>query len=426
MTATASGIAIRELDLRSEKPALFTEIARLLVDAYPIMHVDSADAFDRFVISLRESENYAEARWAVAERDGALAGVMRLYDYEMNLRGRDALAGGLGSLGVSALHKRRGVAGALIAWYLDDYRRRGAAFGVLYPFRLDFYRKLGFGYGTPVHRYRFAPGELRDDGARGTPRILGEADAEALIAFHERMRATTSGLFKRHRVPALRALRDPELRLVGIEDGGELRGLMQVKAIAGPDPVRNRDELLVRDLLAEDDGYAAALRGYLRAQRDQFARIVIEAQDAALYLAAADPSDDSNVAVAVPAGHRVAETGLGMMYRILDVERAFAHLPPSRDALVVQVRIDDPTLGATAGDWTFRFDARAAPRRDEAAAPDATLSIGIHDLSSVVAGSLRLRDVVRHGIATVEPRERAAAVDAAFAADRPPICTTRF
>ncbi len=426
MTSTAAGLRIRELDLRRETPALFEELGRMLVDAYPIMHVDSADAFDRFVTSLRESEPYAEARWAIAECEGAPAGAMRLYDFEMNVRGRDALAGGLGSVAVSALHKRRGVARAMIAWYLDDYRHRGAAFGVLYPFRPDFYRKVGFGYGTPMQRYRFAPAELRGDGARGTPRVLREDDAGEVLAFHERVRALTNGLIKRHLIPTLRALRDPELRTIGIEDGGALRGLMQVKAIAGPDAVRNRDELQVRDLLWEDDVYGAALLSYLRAQRDQFARVTIESQDAALYLAARDPRDGSDVTVATPAGHRVAETGLGVMYRILDVETAFAHLPAAGTPLVMQVRIDDPFVAETSGAWTFRFGPHGAPRRDEGARPDATLSIGIHDLSSVVLGSLRLRDAVRHRLATLEPRERLPAADAAFAVAQPPICTTRF
>jgi hypothetical protein len=41
-------------------------------------------------------------------------------------------------------------------------------------------------------------------------------------------------------------------------------------------------------------------------------------------------------------------------------------------------------------------------------------------------GSLRLRDVVRHRLATLEPRAMLDRVDAAFRADQPPQCTTRF
>jgi predicted N-acetyltransferase YhbS len=426
MTAGTLGLEIRVLDLRAESNDLLTGLARMLVDAYPIMHVDSTDAFERYVESLREGSAYAEARLVIAERDGALAGAMRLYDYEMNVRGLDALAGGLGSVAVSAPHKRRGVARAMVAWYIDDYRRRGAPFAALYPFRPDFYRALGFGYGTPMQRYRFAPATLQAGGARGTVRLLGEADLDALIACTERVRASTNGLIKRHSFPTRRALRNPELRFIGVEDGGMLRGSMQTRAIAC-DAQRNRDELEVRDLLCEDEAYTAALLAYLHAQRDQFVRVTIESQDAAFYLAAPnDPRDGSDVSVAPPAGHRVAETGLGIMYRILDVEGAFAHLPAFAAALVLRLVVDDSFVPGTGGTWTFRFGPHGAPLRDDGAQPDATLTIGIHDLSSVVMGSLRLRDVVRHRLAALEPRERLETVDAAFAVAQPPVCATRF
>jgi predicted acetyltransferase len=426
MTATAAGVDIRVLDLGAQSPASLTALARLLVDAYPIMHVDSSEAFERAVESLREGAAYAEARWAIAERDGELAGAMRLYDYEMNVRGLDALTGGLGSVAVSAVHKRRGVARAMIAWYIDDYRRRSAPFAALYPFRPDFYRALGFGYGTPMQRYRFAPAALHGGGARGTVRLLGEADLDALIASNERVRASTNGLIKRQRFPTQRALRHAELRFVGVEDGGTLRGSMQTRAIACDSP-RNRDELEVRDLLCEDEAYTAALLAYLHAQRDQFARVTIESQDAAFYLAAAgDPRDGSDIMVAPPAAHRVAETGLGIMYRILDIEGAFAHLPACAAAFVLRLVVNDSFVSGTSGTWTFRFGPHGAPRREEGAVPDATLTIGIHDLSSVVMGSLRLGDVVRHRLAALEPREQLEMVDAAFAVAQPPFCATRF
>lgn len=424
MTAIAPGLQIRTLAREGEPPELMTALARLIVDAYPVMQIDSHDGFDRFVELVRENLAIPEARFGVAERDGELVGCMRLYDYEMNVRGRDALTGGLGMVAVSPLHKRRGVARALVDWYIDDYCDRGAAFGALYPFRTDFYRTLGFGYGTPMQRYRFAPAVLRAEGARGTVRLLREADLDAILACYERLRASTHGLMKRHRTPMQRLLREAELRYVGVEDGGMLRGFMQTKAVASVS-LRNRDELEVRDLLAEDETYAAALLGYLRAQRDQFARVTIETQDAAFYLAATDPRDGTDISTAPPSAHRVAETGLGVMYRILDVERAFAYLP-STAPVVLRLRIDDAFVPATGGEWTFRFGPDGPPRRDETARPDAMLAIGIHDLSSLVMGSLRVTDVVRHRLATLEPRGMLEAVDAAFAAPQPPFCATRF
>ena len=223
-----------------------------------------------------------------------------------------------------------------------------------------------------------------------------------------------------------RLLADAALRHVGAEQGGVLRGFMQTSAAAAGDRLRNADELTVRDLIYEDDGTRAALLGYLRAQRDQFARVVVESQDETLYLASGDPRDGSDLAVAPPAAHRIAETGLGVMYRILDVPSALATLPASAP-FALRIEVEDSFHPATAGSWTFRFGPHGAPQHDDGVArPDATLSIGIAELSSVVLGSLRLRDVVKQRLATVEPASALVQADAAFRADEKPQCATRF
>jgi predicted acetyltransferase len=440
-TATAPrALEIRPLE-PGEPAATFAALARVTIDAYPIMRLTSADEIAEYTARLQADAHLPETRCVVAEREGELAGAMRLYDYRMNVRGRDAFAGGVGSVAVSRSHKRQGIARALIGWYLDHYRERGAPFAILHPFRLDFYRALGFGYGTPVHRYRFAPATLRDDGARGTIRMLAAKDADALEACYERIRATTNGLaaFQRWRIERL--LDEPALRYVAVEDEGEIRGFMQTSAVTPSDDLlRNRDELLVRDLLAEDATYRAALLRHLSSQRDQFARIMIESQDDALYLISTDPRDGSDESVAPPAGHRIARTGLGMMYRILDVEAAFAHLPAAAAPLTLRVEVEDAFFAPTNGTWTFRFGPGGAPRCDagpadapranapraDAGPADAALRIGIADLSSVVAGSLRLRDLARNGLATVEPPAMLERADAAFRAEQPPVCITRF
>lgn len=400
-------------------------LARLFADAYPVMGVNTPEALER--LAERTSARLAEPglRYVAAEIDGAPVGAMVLYDFTMNVRGSDAATGGLGSVAVSLAHKRRGIARALVAWYLEHYRARGAAFAVLHPFRPDFYRALGFGYGTPVHRFRLAPARLRTEGARGTPRLLGPGDLDALLACDERVRTRTNGLIAKDRGVVERALADPALRYVGVDDGGTLRGFMQTSVGLGPKETQNRNAVVVRDLVAEEPAHLAALLSYLRAQQDQFADVVVESQDPAFHLAATDPRDRSDRVVSPPATHRIAETGLGVMYRVLDVERAVAHLPRPTAPLTLRFVVDDPFAAATSGAWTFRFGADDAPRRVDDA-PDATVRANVADLTSLVVGSLRLRDLVRHRLAAVEPAGALGRVADFFHTDEPPLCTTRF
>jgi predicted acetyltransferase len=424
MGAMLGDLELRVLDAQEDDA--FAALARLQNDAYPTLRLETPEALARFTERLRAIARAPESRIVVALRDGALAGMMALYDFTMRVRAHDVAAVGMGSLAVGLAHKRRGIARALVRRYLDDARASGAAFALLHPFRLDFYRALGFGYGTPLQRYRFAPAALREHGARGTVRLLGENDVDALLASSERLRATTNGLLTRHRDTTARLLADPQLRYVAVEDDGALRGFMQTSVLLGPDDTWNRNELLVRDLLAESPAHLAALLGYLRAQRDQFARIVVETQDESFALVADDPRDGSDVRIAPPATHRVAETGLGIMYRVLDVERAFALLGAAETPFALRVEVEDPFFASTSGAWTFRFGPHGAPRRDEGARADATLALGIHDCSSLIAGSLDLHALLRHRLATLEPAGALERVTRALQADQRPLCTTRF
>jgi len=408
----------------ADDPAI-NAMARVMADAFPALGIASADALARATERMRATLERSGTRYVVAERAGAVAGAMRLYDYTMNVRGIDAVTGGVGAVVVSLAHKRQGIARALIGWYLDFYREREAPFAILHPFRPDFYRALGFGYGTPIHRYGFRPATLRSDGARGTVRLLDEGDVDEIVACSERMRRTTNGAIAHQPWMLERTLGDP-VRFVGVEENGALRGLMLTAVKLGSPETQNRNRLVVRDLIYEEPAHLAALLGYLRAQQDQFAEILVESQDPVMYLAADDPRDGSDRIVAPPGAHRVAETALGMMYRILDLERAFAHLGPAEEPLVLRVDVNDAFYAPTARAMTFRFTASGAPHRDDDAAPDATLRIGIADLSSLLVGSLALRDLVRHRLAGVEPASALTSVARAFAADQPPASTARF
>ena len=406
--------------------ATFERLAQLMAQAYPVMGVDSPEKLATLMQNLSEHMQASNAHWVVAESGGELVGAMRLYDFTMNVRGSDASTGGVGSVAVALAHKRRGIARALIAWYLQYYRRQGAVFAVLHAFRPDFYRTLGFGYGTPMHRYRFSPAALRGEGACGVVRQLGVADLDALIACTERVRAQTNGLIAKHPATTKRLLSEQNVRYVGAFDSETLRAFMQTSVALGEAGRANHHTLVVREVHAEDDAAFAALLGYLSAQRDQFASIAIESQDDAFFLAATDPRDGSDVVIAPPAAHRIAETGLGIMYRLLDVPQGFAHLGPVDSPFALRLEVEDAFFGPTNGRWTFRFAPDAAPQLAASLEPDATLRVGSADLASLVVGSLALRSLIRHRLATLEPVSMLLRIDRAFRADAPPFCHTRF
>ena len=412
--------------LREVRPgdAVVPALARLLADAYPVLAIDSPEALARHTVRIDEMAGEAQTRWVVAEDGSDVIAAMRLHDFTMNVRGRDALVGGVGSVAVARTHKRRGLARTLVRAYLDRYRAQGAPFAALHPFRLDFYRRLGFGYGTPVHRYSFTPAAIHAAPARALVRALGPGDVDAFLACSERVRRATHGQIAKLAGPARAALEHPAHAWVGAERDGVLRGYAQTDVILGSKGTHNRNALVVRELGVEDADAQAALLGYLHGQRDAFARIVIESQDSALFLAAADPRDGCDRYVSPPAAHRVAETGLGIMYRLVDAAAAFATLPPSEPRFVLRVELADAWYGDTAGTWTLAFERDGV--RAAQGAPDASLRIGSGDCASLVLGALTLGDLLRYGLAEVDPPSAATRVAQLFAIERPPQTVTRF
>src|SRR5581483_8303493 len=229
MVRTEPRLAIRTVD----------RIARLEAAAYPVLQADTPDGFARFAERVRALAAETGTRVAIAELDGEAVGAMATYEFTMRLRERDARAAGLGSVAVSLAHKRRGIARAMVRRFLDDAHEQGASIALLHPFRLDFYRTLGFGYGTPTQRYRLAPATIDVRGARGTARILGARDLEAMLACDERVRATTNGLLARSPARLARLLAEPGLRYVGVDDDGTLRAFMQTSVRLGPEGSTN-------------------------------------------------------------------------------------------------------------------------------------------------------------------------------------------
>jgi hypothetical protein len=114
------------------------------------------------------------------------------------------------------------------------------------------------------------------------------------------------------------------------------------------------------------------------------------------------------------------------MYRVLDSERALAALGPAATSCALRIDIADPFFAPTAGPRTFAFGPGHPPRLATDASPDATLRLGIADFSSLVAGSLRLDDLLRHRLASVDPPAARERVGRLLDAAQRPHCTTRF
>jgi predicted acetyltransferase len=398
-------------------------IVGLYADAYTVMDLSDRDKRLRYETRLRETADEPGTVRIAGYREGRLAGVMRWYDYTMNLRGTDVLAGGLGAVAVAFDARRRGVGADLVKGFIAGYRVRGATLTLLHPFRHDFYRRLGFGYGTKMNRYRFSPCELPAGGRSDRVRQAGVEAADEIAACYERVRARTNGLIVTEAEEFKERLEDVNLRAFAYHGDGAVRGYMLTRPFTGEVNNANWNELRVFELIAESPEAFRALTAFLRDLADQFRAIVLETQDDTWNVLLGDPRDASGRVVHPPAYHETNSQGSGVMYRVLDVPRALEAIsrnaPPSQGSNWASLRVVDPLIpeNAEAFDLSLPGDPPSGA---------VGLQADIADFSSLAVGSLRVRSLYDYGMVTVSNPDAVSALDRLFAADRAPLCTTRF
>jgi predicted acetyltransferase len=400
--------------------------ARIAARAYPAMRLPQEGDVSLVVDRMRRRlDPPRDTLWGCF-RDGALIGGMRLIRFEMNMRGAMVGAGGVGQVAVDLLHKKQGVAKALIFHFLSWCRANGMPLATLYPFRPDFYAQMGFGPGTRQSQYRFAPAALPARETSDTLRYLTPADAPAIGATYARVQRETHGMMAR--LPhELDNLFQPAVTWVGAFEGDTLRGYLSYGLETDLNNNFVRNDLHLRELIYETPAALTSLLAFLRVQADQFNRIIFETQDDDFAFLLSDPRDDSNRLI--PSVYHQSNTqGVGIMYRILDLPPLFAALSGARfgpGRLTLRLVVEDDFQPGGLAPLTVRFaegQATLAPSDR----PDAEVSFDVASCSSLLMGSVSALSLWRYGKLAISDPALIETVEAIFSTSRKPVCMTHF
>lgn len=413
--------------IREVREDELNEFARITIEAFPGMKVESQEARDRMVERLAKVMKEPIVHFFGVYDDGDMVGVMRCYDFTMKLHDTRALVGGLGGVAVDLRHKKERVAADMVRFYLDFYGQKGAALAALYPFRPDFYRRMGFGYGIKMSRYSFRPDALPAAGVRAQVNTLTAADRDDLAACYDRYLARTNGLIEipSHVLDSL--FGDPALHIVGYREAGVLKGYLIFRFEPGSGENWLANNIQLRTLIYDDPKALAALLGFLRKQADQVDRVNFETQDDRFHHILADPRDGSNNLLA-GLWHQTNTQGTGIMYRVIDVARLFEVLSKRNfGGVTATVRLDltDTFMPDNGGSYWLVVDGGRAilSTGDQA---DVTVNMDISDFSSLVVGAIDFQRLYTYGRATISDASSISLLNRLFHAEIPPWCMTSF
>ncbi|MGF9798933.1 GNAT family N-acetyltransferase [Brevibacillus agri] len=403
------------------------EVVRIAAMAYPGSNLLGTESRQQFAERVKSTlENDPNVSYHGCYRDGRLVGIMKWYDLSMYVYGIPLLTGGIGTVAVDLLHKKEKVAKAMLHGFLSAYRERGIPLVSLYPFRVDFYKQMGFGAGSKIYQYKFKPASLPYTGKEQIV-YLKKEDKEQVLACYQRVARQTHGMIRRTERDIDSLLNVPEKVVVGVQKEGKLTGYIAFQFESAHAENKIYNNLVVKELLYESRESLAQLLSFLHSQADQIQRIVLTTPDEDFHLLLSDPGNGTD-RLLPGVYHESHVSGVGLMYRVIDVPGFFRQLAEHRfgaETISLRLTVRDSFLPENEGTWLVQFQhGQAHVARDGQA--DVSVELDISDFSSLVMGVVRFSKLYEYGMVELDDTAFLPQLDRLFSSAQKPQSMTAF
>ncbi|MDZ5471528.1 GNAT family N-acetyltransferase [Bacillus sp. 31A1R] len=414
---------VRKLE-ETEIPS-FVDIA---INAYPGTMQNTPDFKERFSTMLKTlQENEKSIEFYGIFRGEKLVGGMRIHYFEMNLYSKIIEVGGVGLVAVDLLHKKEKVAKDLIHYFIQHFISRDVSIVALYPFRPDFYKKMGFGYGTKINQYFIKPSSFPSRVNKEGLVFLNETHKELVKECYNQYALSTHGMMLKSNHDVEVMFKNPNKKLVGYLNGDKLEGylLFSFKKMSETNFVHNN--MVINEMIYQNPLALSKLSTFLQSQNDQIARIELTTQDDDIEFFIADPRNGSNRLIP-SVYHESNSAGVGIMYRIINIEKFIKQLGEYRfnqETFTLEIDIIDSFIEEQSRKVVIDFnDGKASISQEKSA--DVKISIDISDLSSLLMGAVQFQKLYQYGRVVVNLEEKVSQVDELFSTLQKPLCITAF
>jgi predicted acetyltransferase len=405
---------------------------RIVLNAYPRLAMPLEDEALGFEERVRRAYTDPSLSYIAFFRDNDMQGVMRCHDLHMNFHGRMIPVGGMGLLAVDLLHKKEHVAKKLMEHYHKRYLQKNNCMTIIYPFSTYFYKRMGYGYGSKMDQYRINPLGLPDGGSKQNVRYLTPGDADAVSSCHRRVCLGTHGMCAKVPYEIHEMLHTPGIVPVGYVKDNVLKGYVVFHFQRGFEQrigVENRyiNDMYIHEMVYEDRESLYGLLSFLRTQADQIGRIILRTQDEYFHHLLLDVSDGSQNIINL-LYHQSNVSGVGVMYRIVDVKKTITlmgELDFGSVTLTVDLNIQDSFLPENSGSYTVALQ-KGRLKLGGVSRADMSLTIDISDFSSLLMGVVPLRRLMSYGYAELSDPVFLDQLDRLFISSEKPVCYTGF
>lgn len=257
--------------------------------------------------------------------DNKLFGGMRLHDFEMNLFTKMIPIGGVGLVAVDLLHKKEKIAKELVDHFFKVFLEKNVHFVALYPFRPDFYKKMGFGYGPKMHQYLVEPTSFPKGPTKKHLTFLTVQDQHKLADCYRRVASRKYGMFLKTESELSSIFKNPQNYIIAAEKGDSIQGYMVFSFNKQSETNFLLNNLVIKEWIYETPEALLEFSTFLNSQVDQVNRIEWNTQEENIHFFLGDVRNGTNHLIP-SVYHASAVSGVGLMYRIINVQGFFEEL----------------------------------------------------------------------------------------------------
>ncbi|WBW95172.1 GNAT family N-acetyltransferase [Oceanirhabdus sp. W0125-5] len=357
--------------------------------------------------------------------NGKLLGGLRLLNFKMNLRSKIVNAQGIGLVCVDLLHKKERIAKELMEYTLNNAEKEKVSIILLDPFNVQFYKNMGFGYGTKVYKYMVKPDAFPKGNSKENLIYLNKEEHEELLRdCYNRVYKNTHGLIEKQEYE-LNNIFDDRNIIIGSMKEGVLQGYLAFTFKKVKNEYTYQNNMIVQEIIYETPEALGELCTFIHSQLDQVQRVIMNMNDEYLEFILSDPTNGLNDGFNTM--HcEVSVTGIGKMYRTINLERLMEELKAVLTSTVnfkLKVNIHDNLVQAVNKSVVLNFkDGETYIEDDEY---DVEVTIDVSDFSSLILGVIPFSRLIKNGRATISDKNYITAVSSVFT-ECHPMCLTEF
>ncbi|TCJ03192.1 GNAT family N-acetyltransferase [Cytobacillus praedii] len=419
-----------EGNIRKLEKEEFPSFVEIVVNAYPGTTKNTAEFKQKYVDSLVSiQEKVDTVHFYGLFRKDQLIGGMRIHHFTMNVYGKLIEAGGVGLVAVDLLHKKEKAAKDLIDYFISYFKEKGNSIVMLYPFRPDFYKNMGFGYGTKMNQYQIEPVSFPKAATKEGLMYLDSSHQELIKSCANRFARSTHGMILKtdHDLDIL--FKNPDHKLVGFMENGELQGYIVFTFKNAYNENFLMNNLIVKEFIYETPKALTQLCHCLHTQADQVNRIILNTPDDDIEFLISESRNGSNHLIP-SVYHETKTSGIGLMYKIIDVPKFLLHLPAEHfpeKAYKLGLIVRDTFHSDESQKWMLSFE-KGKLTVDEHVlnSTDVELELDISDLSSMAMGAVSADKLYQYGRLNINKPEDLAVIKRLFSYLQKPTCTKAF